>query len=186
MRLLTREHAKAFYDRFGVRQDWQAFYENPALEDLIAHADFGHAERVFEFGCGTGRLGTRLLQHHLSPDARYEGIDLSTTMVALAQARVAAFAPRAIVRRSDGSIAFGVNPGSVDRVLFTYVLDLLPKPDIRAFFAEAHRALRPAGRLCLVGLTRAATWPSTLVLAAWMGLLRLHPVSWGAAAPWSC
>ncbi|MEJ2728573.1 MAG: hypothetical protein P8185_08685 [Deltaproteobacteria bacterium] len=46
--VLTRSQARIFYDRFGKKQDTQAFYEDAALDDLIAHA-----ERVFEFGCSS-------------------------------------------------------------------------------------------------------------------------------------
>jgi hypothetical protein len=56
MRMLSHEEARAFYDWFGARQDSQRFYEDPALCDLLGHADFGEARSVFEFGCGTGRF----------------------------------------------------------------------------------------------------------------------------------
>jgi hypothetical protein len=36
--VLTRSQAQRFYDRFGKKQDAQAFYEDAALDDLIAHA----------------------------------------------------------------------------------------------------------------------------------------------------
>ena len=59
--MLNREQAKTFYDRLGSRQDSQAFYEDPAIRDLIAEADFETARSIFEFGCGTGRGQTELL-----------------------------------------------------------------------------------------------------------------------------
>jgi hypothetical protein len=42
---LTRYQAQYFYDRFGKKQDIQAFYEDAALDNLIAQAapdDFGY------------------------------------------------------------------------------------------------------------------------------------------------
>lgn len=63
--MLSRAQVKLFYDRLGARQDWQAFYEDPAAEELIAHAEFEKAKLVFEFGCGTGRFAERILAHHL-------------------------------------------------------------------------------------------------------------------------
>ena len=57
---LTRSQAKSFYGRFGKMQDTQAFYEDAALDDLIAHAAFGEAANNFELGCGTGRFALRL------------------------------------------------------------------------------------------------------------------------------
>ena len=57
---LTASEAEAYYNRFGKKQDSQGFYEDPALNDLIAHASFQDAQRVFEFGCGTGKFAARL------------------------------------------------------------------------------------------------------------------------------
>ena len=37
--MLSSDEARAFYDRFGARQDSQAFYEDPATRDLIVHAE---------------------------------------------------------------------------------------------------------------------------------------------------
>ena len=59
--VLTRSQAQTFYDRFGRKQDAQAFYEDGALDDLIDHAAFEQVEKVFELGCGTGRFASRLL-----------------------------------------------------------------------------------------------------------------------------
>ncbi|MGE5248130.1 MAG: class I SAM-dependent methyltransferase, partial [Verrucomicrobiota bacterium] len=80
---LSHEEARAFYDRFGAKQDWQRFYEDRAIADLIAHASFGKAGAVLEFGSGTGRLAETLLARHLPPTARYLALDVSGTMVSL-------------------------------------------------------------------------------------------------------
>ena len=58
----TPDDARRYYDRFGWRQDTQGFYENPAIDDLVKHADFEHARSVLEFGCGTGSFARRLLR----------------------------------------------------------------------------------------------------------------------------
>jgi hypothetical protein len=60
--LLTRPQAQAFYDSFGSKQ---AFYEDAALDDLIAHAAFEQSASVFELASGTGRLAQCLLSRHL-------------------------------------------------------------------------------------------------------------------------
>ncbi len=67
--VLSNAESKAFYDRFGARQDRQSFYEDRALDDLVAHADLATAKHVFEFGCGTGRLAARLFEECLGPRA---------------------------------------------------------------------------------------------------------------------
>ena len=97
---------QAFYDSFGKKQDTQSFYEDSALDELIAHAHFSEAEKVFEFGCGTGRFADRLLKEYLPSSASYLGCDLSSTMVGLAKERLAKYAERAQVLQSDDKMDF--------------------------------------------------------------------------------
>jgi trans-aconitate methyltransferase len=124
-RYLSPEQAKRFYDRLGARQDWQGFYENAALQELIAHAGFDSARSVFEFGCGTGAFAARLLQQHLPADARYTGLDVSSTMVSLARKRLQPWPERAHVHQSDGSFRIHQADRSFDRFVSNYVFDLL-------------------------------------------------------------
>ncbi|MBI1394639.1 MAG: methyltransferase domain-containing protein [Betaproteobacteria bacterium] len=181
--MLTVDRARAFYDRFGARQDGQGFYEDPALDDLIAHAGFGDAERVFEFGCGTGRLAERLLAGHLPPRAVWLGCDVSPVMTDLAARRLAAFGERARVWRSDGRIAFAVPDRTVDRVVSCYVLDLLSSEDIRAVLVEARRVLKRPGLLCLVSLTTGVTPLSRIVSSLWRIVFRARPELVGGCRP---
>ncbi len=102
-RTLTHAEAKAFYDGFGRRQDAQAFYEQGAVDDLCAHADFKSASSVVEFGCGTGRFAEALLGSLLPPEVHYVGLDLSETMVELTRERIRPFGNRAEARTTDGS-----------------------------------------------------------------------------------
>jgi ubiquinone/menaquinone biosynthesis C-methylase UbiE len=181
--VLSRSQARVFYDRFGEKQDKQAFYEDAALDELAAHAAFEQAENVFEFGCGTGRFASLLLREHLPPSAAYLGVDLSRTMVDIARERLAPFGRRAKVMQSDGSIDFPLEDGSVDRVVSTYVLDLLPEPDIHRAVSEAHRVLAQGGGLCLVSLTRGVTPASRTVCALWSAAYRLRATLVGGCRP---
>jgi SAM-dependent methyltransferase len=176
--MLTRQAAKAFYDRFGARQDAQAFYEDPALAELIARADFESARHVFEFGIGTGRLAEHLLQEHLTDQARYSGSDISTTMLSLAETRLARYGSRVELIATDGSPACPVAAGAVDRIVSTYVLDLLSDADISAFLA-----LTSSGRLCLVSLTYGETFASRLVTNGWQLVFRASPRLVGGCRP---
>jgi ubiquinone/menaquinone biosynthesis C-methylase UbiE len=180
---LKPSEVQSFYDEFGRKQDTQSFYEDPALEDLIAHARFAEAEKVFEFGCGTGRLADRLLAEYLPASATYLACDLSRTMVSLAARRLAKYAKRARVFQSDGALHFPVPDNSVDRVISTYVLDLLSEADIGAFFREAHRVLGVGGTVCLASLTRGTTSLSRTVSAVWSSLFRLRASLVGGCRP---
>ena len=180
---LTPAEARAFYDRFGARQDGQAFYEDRALAALLAHGDFGQARAVVEFGFGTGRLAGRLLAEHLPYDAIYHGFDLSATMVGLARERLAPFGTRARLTQTDGATTLPLPPGAADRFVCTYVLDLLSDEDIREVLAEAHRLLRPEGLLCLAALTHGTRPFSHLLTWTWSRVQAFRPALVGGCRP---
>ena len=171
---LSHTAARALYDRIGRWQDTQRFYEDDATADLIARSDLRHAQSVFEFGSGTGRLAERLLRDHLPATARYQGIDISSSMVALARQRLAPWQSRAAVEQSDGSPHIQAPDKRFDRFVSTYVLDLLSVEDIVLVVQEAHRLLAPEGLLCLASATHGRTLLERLV----MGVAgRLHALS---------
>ena len=182
-RVLTHGQARAFYDWMGAKQDWQAFYEERAAQDLVAQAVFENAQVVFEFGCGTGAFAERLLASHLEPWARYVAVDSSTTMIRLARARLARFGSRVTVEQTDGSLQFEAASGSYNRFVSTYVADLLSASDITALLSEAHRLLMPEGRLCLVSLTHGTCWLSRLVTGLWTHVHARWPTLVGGCRP---
>lgn len=182
-RYLSPEQAKRFYDRLGSRQDWQSFFEHPAINEMTAHAAFDSAHSVLEFGCGTGALAARLLQHYLPADARYVGLDISSTMVSLAQERLKPWSDRAHVHRSDGSPRIGEPASSFDRFVSTYVFDLLTPDFIDQLLSEGHRLLTPGGKLCLVSMTFGASLISRVVCRGWQRVWRLRPGIVGGCHP---
>lgn len=180
---LKPSEARAFYDNFGKKQDSQEFYERPALDKLIAHAHLGEAQKIFEFGCGTGRLAARLLQGILPASATYIGCDLSATMVRLSRDRLEAFPERANVLQADGEVRFPIPDHSVDRVISTYALDLLSDTDTLEFLGEAHRVLMPEGRICLASLTIGEGLLSRAVSGLWSLVFRARPSWVGGCRP---
>ena len=182
-RVLNPLDLKAYYDRFGKKQDSQGFYENPALDALVAHADFENAQYVFEFGCGTGKFADSLLAKHLPASANYLGYDVSTVMIGLANNRLAKYGDRVKLMLTDGSIQFDLPNRSIDRVVSTYVLDLLSEEDARDFLSESHRMLIPGGKVCLASLTKGVGMPSRLISSLWMKIFRMKPSIVGGCRP---
>jgi len=179
---LTRAQAKRFYDRLGRGQDLQAFYEDRAIKDLLAHGSFATASSVFELGCGTGRLAETLLEHHLPPDATYVGVDISDTMINLSRARLLRFGSRAQILKVDG-VPLPGGDGGFDRFVSTYVFDLLSAVDAEATLTEARRLLGSGGLLCLVSLTAGRSLPTWLVSSTWTALWSLAPWAVGGCRP---
>ncbi|MCB1625649.1 MAG: class I SAM-dependent methyltransferase [Pseudomonadales bacterium] len=182
--VLSPAGAQAYYDRFGKKQDSQGFYEDPALDDMVANANFQGSRRIFEFGCGTGKFARHLLEKWLPPSASYIGCDISPVMVGLAQRRLDVCGERAQVVPSDGAVRFPLPDHSVDHVVSSYVLDLLSEADIERFFSESRRVLMPGGgKVCIASLTRGVTVPSRIVSSLWMLAFRLGPAFVGGCRP---
>ncbi len=180
---LSHEQARAFYDRFGRRQDSQAFYEDAVLDRLTGLGALEEATALFEFGCGTGRLAARLLTDVLPPACRYVGVDISVTMVALARERLQGCGERTTVLQSHGETRFDFPDGSFDRFLSTFVLDLLPEKEIDAVITEASRLVQTGGLLLLASLTEGTTLPSRLLIGLWKRLWRWRPSIVGGCRP---
>jgi ubiquinone/menaquinone biosynthesis C-methylase UbiE len=183
VRTLSRDEARRVYDWIGAKQDTQAFYEDRATDQLLRHAQFDTAQRVFEFGCGTGRFALRLLSEHLPPTASYRGVDLSPTMVRLASRRLEPFAARASVTLTEGEPPVAEAPASCDRFVSNFVLDLLAEEDIRAVLREAHRILEPAGLLCLASLSQGSGAVSRIVGGIWSRVHAFRPSLVGGCRP---
>ena len=76
-----------------------------------------------------------------------------------------------------------VPDASCDRVVSTYVLDLLGPADGAAFVAEARRVLRARGLLALASLAPGRTPPARLVTAPLAGAVDLNPALLGGCRP---
>lgn len=178
----TPDDAARFYDRFGKKQDLQ-FYEDVALDRLLATGDFERASTVFELGCGTGRVAARLLRERLPQRARYVGVDVSETMVRLSGERLAPWRERIQVRQSNGATRWPDSDGACDRFVATYVFDLLEEDALVELLREAHRLLSPGGLLCAASLTEGRSTFSRAVCATWKAAHAFRPRWVGGCRP---
>ena len=179
----SQDDARRFYDRFGEKQDQQGFYEDAALDVLIEHGEFGHAQSVFEFGCGTGQLAARLLAEHLPTSAHYAATDISLTMANLAIGRLEPWAERAAVHMNSGEPEFSRYGGPFDRFVSTYVFDLLSVQEIAQSLSAAHDCMRNGGLLCVAGLTHGSGLLSSTTSKVWSLIHRIRPSLVGGCRP---
>jgi SAM-dependent methyltransferase len=179
---LTLNQARRVYDRIGRVQDWQAFYEDATINRLVAESALAGDQTIFEFGCGTGRLAAQLLGA-LPSSVNYLGVDISPVMIDLATRRLAPWTGRAKVVLVDGSLPLPADVGFADRVLSTFVFDLLDDAYARAVVDDLRRILAPDGRLCLASLTYGERLLERAVSQAWTGIWRVAPQVLGGCRP---
>ena len=181
--LLTRQQARSHYDKSGRWEDNQSFYGRKAITRLLEVGDFGTASEIVEFGCGAGGLAQKLMEEHLPIYANYSGFDLSETMVQLTRNRLIQFGSRVSVTKTDGRSRVPLPPGSCDRFISTYVLDLLPSQEIAKLLSQAWTLLRPGGLLCLTSLTEGTTLLSRTVVKVWKKIHTRNPSLLGGCRP---
>jgi ubiquinone/menaquinone biosynthesis C-methylase UbiE len=181
---LTPAQARRHYDRNAHKQDAQGWYENAALERLIDLSDFGEASAVLEAGCGTGRFAAALLRDHLGSHATYIGVDISVSMLARAGTKLKKYTPRAKLRPGDVTLGLTSPGNSADRVIATYLFDLLSPAQSKNLLAEMHRVLCPNGLICLAGLTPANDdGDVTIITQLWSLVQRRWPWIVGGCRP---
>lgn len=181
---LTPNEARRHYERNVEKQDRQGWYEDDAFDRLIQGGNFGTAQAVLELGCGTGRFAEMLLREHLPDYARYTGIDISSAMLARAAKRLRPWELRVALKPADVTLGLTARKGSADRVIATYLFDLLSPSHSRFLLDEMHRVLRPNGLLCLASLTpETDRGDRTIFTQVWALAQRVWPWVVGGCRP---
>lgn len=135
----------------------------------LAWADLRPGETVADLGCGSG-VDVLLAAAQVAPTGRVVGVDFLTEMIE----RARGFATDARVDNAtfhQGEMeALPLADASVDVVISNGSINLSARKS--RVLAEAHRVLRPGGRLCVTDLTiREEELPAEILThpAAWAG-----------------
>jgi SAM-dependent methyltransferase len=132
-------------------------FDNPSGALVFPSLPLTAYERVFDFGCGCGRIARQLIQQRPRP-FQYLGIDLHAGMIAWCNARLAPHARRFRFRHHDvfnvgfnptgkrGFAPFPVQPDERFTLVnawsvFTHILE----DDIEPYLGECARVLAPGG-----------------------------------------
>jgi arsenite methyltransferase len=140
--------SEALFDAAGARKV-EALYLTPDVvaqrERVLTALDLQEGERVVDLGCGPGLLALQML-HAIGKKGLLEGIDLSGSMVGLAQQRCAAW-PNARFQTGDVT-ALPYADGSFDAAVCTQVYEYVE--DVGLALRELFRVLRAGGRAAIV------------------------------------
>ena len=153
--LQTKSETKAFYNKISKVYDLLADQsEEPVrregLEKLNAHP----GEKVLEIGFGTGHCLIALAQA-VGAAGKVYGIDLSDEMLKIAQENLEkeGLADRVeLICEDAGKLPHAAE--SLDAIFMSFTLELFDTPEIPNVLKECKRALRPGGRIVVVGVSK--------------------------------
>ena len=139
-----RDELRDAYD--GVHTDYDDFWLTEAAkptDDLVARLGCCGTEAVFEAGCGTGYATALLAERTASVVAA----DISEGMLSEARQRLHASGARKVRFVAGDALEIMAESGPFDVVFSSWVLGYIP---LAPFFAAAHDALGPGGRVAFV------------------------------------
>jgi arsenite methyltransferase len=130
----------------------EAVYRTPEMVDqrrrTIEALSPCEGERILDIGTGPGLLPLELAEH-VAPQGHVTGVDVSADMLAVAEQHRQRSPQRDCITIRDGDAsALPFHDGSFHAVVSTQVYEYLD--DVDQALHEAHRVLRPHGRLVVL------------------------------------
>jgi phospholipid N-methyltransferase len=183
----------AFYDRFGpylMNDFYHHTFEAIAMERMLSLCEIAPGDRVLEIGPGTGFLASKILNTlNKNPEqsSQYVGIEVSSSMHHTCQKTLEGFFASDNLEIQlhlvdDSTIALSKMDLSVNKVVLTYVMDLLPEDDLHQLVSILHDKLESntdnylsssPNKICVVNLTYGIDTFSRLLTNLWQLAYRL-------------
>lgn len=163
-------NARAYFNLFGSLLVFPNLIDRPVYSRRIDRGRLHEARAILELGSGTGSFAKRLI----SSVEILTMLEVSDVNLALLRWRFRADRQRAQVLRVSRPPPFDLPPGSYDRFVSCFVLEILDPASRSAHVAEAYRLLRPGGLVCIMALTRCSTRISRLMIGLGQRLSRIN------------
>jgi ubiquinone/menaquinone biosynthesis C-methylase UbiE len=168
------DRTAAFYDH--VAAEHQASAKLLAIE-LLARRP---GERFLEVGVGTAWAFSRIVAATGAEQAL--GLDFSPGMLEVARHRLRTQGIEAGLVLGDAR-DLPVASGSIDCLLSTYTLEVLPESEIAAVLRECYRVLAPAGLIAIVNLTEGEDATDAAITDAWKRGYEADPEYYSGSRP---
>lgn len=138
----------------GLHRWWR----NRTLQDTLRRMASNPPKRILDIATGTGDVAFDLCDR--CPDAQVLGIDLSSGMLSVANAKLSShprYAGHVEFRQGD-SLNLDLEDSSQDLITVAYGVRNFER--LRDGYKEMLRVLRPGGMLCVIELSRPAHTPA--------------------------
>jgi demethylmenaquinone methyltransferase/2-methoxy-6-polyprenyl-1,4-benzoquinol methylase len=153
--LQTKSETKAFYNKISKVYDLLADQsEGPVRRAGLERLNARPGEKVLEIGFGTGHCLGALAQA-VGAAGKVYGIDLSDEMLKIAHENLEkeGLADRVELICGDAEkLPYAAE--TLDAIFMSFTLELFDTPEIPKVLAECKRALRPGGRIVVVGVSK--------------------------------
>ncbi|WP_020474000.1 class I SAM-dependent methyltransferase [Zavarzinella formosa] len=159
---LTPEDISRFFDKTGWTLAFANALDRLAYSRLLSNGHFSEASAVLDIGAGVGHLADRLLKGHLSPACKVTLIEVAASLASRLKHRFARFGERVRVELINPRVPYPLASGSFDRIVSTYVFEMMNHDQLVAMTKEAHRLLKKHGLLCLLTTSRGNDWLSRI------------------------
>ncbi|CAL1129264.1 unnamed protein product, partial [Cladocopium goreaui] len=181
----------AFYNLIGRLIDLVAPFEDVARESLTRLSGIkgdGPQVKVLEIGCGSGRWAKSLFpdgsEAPVSNVSQYLGVDYSSTMSNESARCLSQIQTARVVRgdaRRDGLLAEACASffGAPDRIVASYVLDILDEKDLQRVMSQCATLLRSSGGL----FAAASIFPGSPLMELWESIWQTAPTVVGGCRP---
>lgn len=181
----------AFYNLIGRLIDLVAPFEDVARESLTRLSGIkgdGPQVKVLEIGCGSGRWAKSLFPDGgdapVSNVSQYLGVDYSSTMSNESARCLSQIQTARVVRgdaRRDGLLAEACASffGAPDRIVASYVLDILDEKDLQRVMSQCATLLRSSGGL----FAAASIFPGSPLMELWESIWQTAPTVVGGCRP---
>jgi ubiquinone/menaquinone biosynthesis C-methylase UbiE len=141
------------YSRLApIYELWARITETRPRRRVLELASVRDGEALLEVATGTGVQLVALARRN--PSGRTVGVELADGMLAQTRKRLDAAGLGRVELIPGDARDLPFESGSFDLLVNGYMLDLLPRDDIRRALAEFERVLRPGGRLVLSNMTK--------------------------------
>ena len=151
----SKSETKAFYNKIAKVYDLLAEHsEGPVRQAGLDELAVRVGEKVLEIGCGTGHCLVAIARS-VGPRGKAYGVDISDQMLKHTQslAEREQLADRVDLRCADAT-HLPLPDGNMDGIFMSFTLELFDTPEIPLVLAECKRALRPGGRVVVVGMSK--------------------------------
>ena len=164
----SKDQARSSYNRISRWYDLMAGgFEGRGIRAGLKRLGVGSGEIVVEIGCGTGN-GTLALAKSVGVAGKIYGVDIAERMLEITRRKIvgAGWADRVELVRGDAAdLPFA--DGLADAVFISFALELFDTTEIPIVLRECRRVLKAAGRIGVVGLTKAGQHRAVTRLYEW-------------------